>query len=247
MPDVVIAVPCYNEASRIDSQALLALLAEPRVGLVLVDDGSNDDTLGVLQRIASHDPARIEVLALRGNSGKAEAVRRGLLAALEHGPTVIGYLDADLSTPPAELLNMLRVLESSGAAVAMGSRVRMLGRNIERKATRHYLGRVFATLASLVLGLPVYDTQCGAKLFRDGPAIRRALDQRFRTGWAFDVELILRLISKPGPVLDPGDLIEVPLREWRDAGGSKLTLPAMIGAVLGVIRLAWQRLRSGRS
>jgi hypothetical protein len=48
-------------------------------------------------------------------------------------------------------------------------------------------------------------------------------------------------------VLEPGDLIEVPLREWRDAGGSKLTLPAMIGAVLGVIRLAWQRLRSGRS
>jgi hypothetical protein len=168
------------------------------------------------------------------------------LAALERRPTVIGYLDADLSTPPAEMLSMLRVLESSGAAVAMGSRVRMLGRNIERSATRHYFGRVFATLASLTLGLPVYDTQCGAKFFRAGPAICQALAGRFRTGWAFDVELILRLISKPDPVLEAESLIEVPLGEWRDTGGSKLTLPAIVGAIFGVLRLAWERARSGR-
>ena len=93
----------------------------------------------------------------------------------------------------------------------------LLGHRIERSWARHYLGRLFATASSQVLGLPVYDTQCGAKVFRDGPALRAALATPFTSRWAFDVELLGRL----GTGADRR-FLEVPLERWHDVGGSKL-------------------------
>ena len=77
--------------------------------------------------------------------------------------------------------------------VVIGSRVGLLGHDIDRSLRRHYLGRIFATVSSAVLDLPVYDTQCGAKAFRVTPALRAALADPFTSRWAFDVELLGRL------------------------------------------------------
>jgi dolichyl-phosphate beta-glucosyltransferase len=112
---------------------------------------------------------------------------------------------------------------------------------------------VFATFASLTLRLPVYDTQCGAKLFRRTDALRRALDRPFRSRWIFDVELIDRLLQGgPGVApLSPRDLEELPLRSWRDVSGSKFRWWQMVwgGAeVLGLwigSRIRPRRARSG--
>src|SRR5690606_36252433 len=223
---VIVVIPCYNEVERLDEAQVLALCEEPSTSVVLVDDGSRDGTAALLDRIASRAPAgRVRYLVLPENRGKAEVVRAGLLDALSRGASVVAYADADFATPPSEILRLRRELERSGALVAMGARIARLGAHIDRKASRHYLGRVFATGASLVLGLAVYDTQCGAKLFRDTPALRHALGQPFSSRWAFDVELIGRLCAGgPGaPPIAPSQMIEVPLRTWIDIGGSKLS------------------------
>jgi glycosyltransferase involved in cell wall biosynthesis len=230
MARLTVVVPCYNEADRLEPAPLLAFVdGRPDASLLLVDDGSSDATGEVLERLAALRPGRIRVLPLTPNRGKAEAVREGMREALAAGADVVGYLDADLSTPPAETDGLLAALGRPGVEAAIGARVGMLGYDIERSAVRHYLGRVFATAASLILRARVYDTQCGAKLFRAGPALSEALSAPFLSRWAFDVELLGRLLIGTPAVapLPLAAIVEVPLAIWHDVEGSKLGLAGM--------------------
>jgi GT2 family glycosyltransferase len=215
----IVVIPCYNEASRLQVSAFLdALRLEPLLGFVLVDDGSRDDTYAVLSAIREAAGGRVQLLKLETNSGKAEAVRRGVLRAFEEDARLIGYWDADLATPLAAIADLADVLENRGFCFALGSRVKLLGRRIERDERRHYLGRAFAATATATLGIPVYDTQCGAKLFRATPVLKSAFESPFRRRWTFDVELLGRLIDRELA----GRCVEVPLQEWCEKPGSKL-------------------------
>jgi hypothetical protein len=169
------------------------------------------------------------VKSLATNSGKAEAVRQGVLHVASLGRfDAIGYWDADLSTPLAQLDLLIAALENNpGRAVALGSRVKRLGSDIERKAVRHYLGRVFSTVASQLFDLAVYDSQCGAKLFRADLAMP-LFGEPFATKWLFDVELLVRLRRHLGSRQFLDASIEVPLTAWREVGGSKLRLTHML-------------------
>ncbi len=226
-PRAAIIVPCFNEERRLDRRGFHGFAAEP-VEIIFVDDGSTDGTRAVLEGIckelaAQAIPARS--IVLEKNGGKGEAVRRGMLEALRAGAAVVGYYDADLATPPSELSRLVRALSERSVDVALAARVALLGHLIERRAPRHYLGRVFATAASMVLGMPVYDTQCGAKIFRRTPALEAALKVPFSGRWAFDVELLgrLRAGTKTSPGLPVTRFLEMPLLEWRDIAGSTLT------------------------
>lgn len=225
----VIVVPCYDEAGRLDPARFEEFAARYRpVEFLFVNDGSRDDTLRVLQELESRDAARFHVLDQQPNRGKAEAVRRGMLEALARGPGYVGYWDADLATPLDEIPRFVEVLEERPERLAVfGSRVQLLGRSIRRSAVRHYLGRVFATLASNLLELAVYDTQCGAKLFRATPETEALFHEPFRTSWIFDVEVLARLIrSRRAGSLPPVSeaIFELPLRRWHDVAGSKVSL-----------------------
>lgn len=239
----MIVVPCYEEEHRLQPPQLLILADAPGVRILFVDDGSRDRTPEILDALAGEHPAVISVLHLGRNRGKAEAVRSGLRAALDDGATFVAYYDADLSTPPDEMLRLVSILrDRQDLEVVLGARVSLLGRDVRRSAARHYLGRIFASIASLVLGLRVYDTQCGAKVFRDSPALRRATALPFGSRWAFDVELIGRLIAA-GPGLEPvraEQLLEVPLRRWEDLGGSKLGVRDMLASGLALARVRGQ-------
>jgi len=235
--DRAIVVPCFNEADRLDVEAFARLAELASARIITVDDGSTDDT-GVVLAAAAREHDTIEVLALAVNGGKAEAVRAGVRAAIADGKTIVGYFDADLATPVAEMARLVDLLaDNEHLQVVMGARVGLLGHDIERSLRRHYLGRIFATVSSAVLDLPVYDTQCGAKAFRVTPALRAAVSRPFSSRWAFDVELLGRL-RQHGVSRD--EMSEMPLRGWRDVDGSKLGPAAGIRAGVDLLRLGWQ-------
>lgn len=161
-----------------------------------MDDGSSDATFEVLGAIERSAPEAVRVVRLPKNVGKGEAVRVGLTAAMNAGDELVGYADADLATPPEEVLRLFEALAEAPHLVAViGSRINYLGTNIRRRPSRHYLGRVFATAAATALGREIYDTQCGAKVFRTGPLLAAALSLPFVSRWAFDVELLGRVFD----------------------------------------------------
>ncbi len=231
---VSIIVPCFNEVARLDGAALSRMLVHRNWRLVLVNDGSTDGTRELLDTLERDRPGAIRALHLEKNSGKAEAVRAGLNASLADSE-VVAYCDADLATPADEMVKVIEAAARPDIEMALGARVRLLGHDIQRTTHRHYLGRVFASLASFALQMPVYDTQCGAKAIRVTPALKRALATPFRSRWVFDVELISRL-KQHG--MSANALVEVPLLAWRDVKGSKLKPREMLTSVLDLGRIS---------
>lgn len=217
---ICIVVPAYNEARRFDAEALHGFLAaQPEVRFILVDDGSKDGTLDLLKACATRAPERVRVLSLHQNMGKAEAVRRGMVEAFSTpGVIFAGYWDADWATPLSAIPRFAECLRARpDVDIVLGARVALLGRTIVRKAHRHYLGRITATAASLTLALPVYDTQCGAKLMRNSEAMRSLWSAPFLSGWVFDVELIARYQQ----IFQRNEgLYELPVDQWTDKGES---------------------------
>jgi dolichyl-phosphate beta-glucosyltransferase len=245
-PLPTIVVPCYNEEHRLEETAFLALAKSGRLRLLFVDDGSTDRTGALLHGLAAQSED-IDTLALPHNVGKSEAVRTGLIEATGRGATVVGYYDADLATPPHELLRLLTIIESqSDLGAVFGARVAMLGSTIDRTHVRHYLGRVYATAASLALGVDVYDTQCGAKVFRVNPALLAAIGQPFTSQWAFDVELLGRLLkgSATAPGIPVDAFLEVPLNSWRDVKGTHLRAIDGFAALMQLVSIGLHHRRS---
>ncbi len=226
---VAVVVPCFNEAHRLDLDRFDVLTQQQGLRVLFVDDGSTDTTAQLLDAWASSRPA-VELLRLPDNVGKGEAIRAGFTQVIDSAD-IVAYLDADLASPPSELLRVVDIVRRcDDIDVAMGSRVALLGAHIERSRLRHYQGRVFATLASVALRLPVYDTQCGLKVIRTTPALRAAIATPLRSRWVFDVELLARMLHATPP-LRSDRIREAPLREWRDVSGSRLSPAARLRAV----------------
>jgi glycosyltransferase involved in cell wall biosynthesis len=241
----IVVVPCFNEARRLNIAAFNAFFERCfDVSLLFVDDGSIDDTPLLIERLRQRHPKRVLTLRLGSNAGKAEAVRRGMQLAFRRRAAVAGYWDADLATP-LELIPRLRAVleERHELQLVMGSRVALLGRQIQRRWRRHMLGRAFATAASCVLGLPVYDTQCGAKLFRVTRAAVDVFRTPFRSRWIFDVEILSRLLKHTEK--HTGDdvancIYEYPLERWQEVGGSRLKLSDFAVAAVDLARIYWR-------
>jgi len=232
----LIVVPCYNEAKRLHMPAWLEAMDKHSFDLLFVDDGSTDSTAQRIDEISASRPEQTSSLKLATNQGKGEAVRQGLLAGLACDYTYLGFADADLATPIEELARLYHSAVERDVPIVLGSRWLHMGASIERTGLRHYLGRVFATSASLILKMPIYDTQCGAKFFKNGPALVHALSEPFHSAWAFDVELLGRLLSGPHGL--PSDaLLEVPLRAWHDVPGTKLSTLSSARTFLELTRI----------
>jgi glycosyltransferase involved in cell wall biosynthesis len=214
-PMVSIVVPAFNEAHRI-GDSINKIDAFMRQApfcceLIVVDDGSTDNTAAVVSQV----PARaLRVVRNNENHGKGYTVRQGVLAAT--GKYVL-FTDADLSAPIGELDKLLEVAVKEGVDVVIGSRA-IDRRFIEKhqSALRELSGQTFNVMVRLLLGLNLHDTQCGFKLF-DREKSRRIFEQQRTQGFGFDPELLF-LARRAGLTIS-----EIPVR-WSHAEGSKIRL-----------------------
>ena len=218
-PQLTIVVPAYNEAARLGlSLSKIVDYLNQNVGsaeLIVVDDGSTDDTAGVAERaVAKAGGVSTRVIRYEKNRGKGYAVRVGLLSA---AADVVLFTDADLSTPITETPKLVDPIRSGGFDVTFGSRAldrSLIG--VHQPWRREQGGRLFNLLVRAATGLPFWDTQCGFKAFRMSvcrPLIEAAKIDRF----GFDVELIY-VAQLAGLRLS-----EIPVR-WNNDAASKVSV-----------------------
>lgn len=239
----IIVVPCFDEEDRLDPKAFFdSLDGSDQLHWLFVDDGSRDRTPVIIESMLAQFPDRIFSLKLEKNSGKGEAVRQGLLKACEMGAELTGYYDADLATPMSELFRLLYIYEKQNVKILFGARVFLLGRNIDRKRWRYWLGRCFALVASSMLRLKVYDTQCGMKLIGNFDGFTQCIEKPFDSTWLFDVELIQRMIKVGKLKVD--DFFEEPLLAWTDVGGSKVKAKAFVVALWDLAKIKVRSFRN---
>lgn len=214
-PRVSLVVPAFREEERLPRYfpGLVAALADLPVEIIVVDDGSPTQSHAALR-------AALEPLLASGGRLLRSEVNRGKGAAiafgLEHAAAeYVGFVDADGSIPASEVRRLVqRALGEAPPDMIAGSRVKMLGRSISRSPLRHFLGRIFATALAVGFKVPVYDSQCGLKLFRADRyrAVRPLLaDER----WTWDTQLLI-LFHGCGWSVE-----ELPV-DWHDVGGSKV-------------------------
>jgi glycosyltransferase involved in cell wall biosynthesis len=240
MQKIAIIIPCFNEAGRLPVSKIHSFLEQnPNVNICFVNDGSSDSTGKIIDDAASACPDQIKTLHLDRNSGKAEAIRQGMLKeVLREDFQWLGYWDADLATPLEEI-NRLLEYANEPVKLLMCSRVKRLGATINRQPYRHILGRIMATMISYVLKLPVYDTQCGAKLIRR-EEIEYLFSDKFLARWLFDVEIIARIQQKYSKENTHRHLLEVPVCKWEDVPGSKLKFKHMFFSLIEIARIHWK-------
>lgn len=241
MKKMAIVVPCYNEENRLPVEKFTSFAKdkESDLDIYFVNDGSKDNTLPLITQLSEENP-NIYALDFGKNQGKAEAVRQAFLeiADGDRDYEYYGFLDADLATPLSEMTFIYDSVKHSKNEVvlAMGSRFARLGSSIKRLWYRHYLGRVFATLTSIMLDLQVYDTQCGAKLMKSD-VVKEIMTGEFVTRWFFDVEIIYRISNKFGVENSKNIILEVPLNQWEEMGDSRLKGGDFLTAPLELLKI----------
>ena len=224
MKTLALVVPCHNEAKRLDMDAFIRATERwPWISFCLVDDGSTDSTSEILAHMSNLSPS-FHAIYIPENVGKAEAVKRGVEHVCSYsGADCVGFWDADLAAPLAEIPSFMRAFEEhSTLKAAIGSRWPHLGADIQRSCMRGFASSVAKAIIRRTLGVPVWDTQCGAKIFTCEVA-REIFRDPFRTRWLFDVELLARL----GRGSLRRDVREIPLATWFDVPGSKVGLRAL--------------------
>ncbi len=223
--NVSVVIPCFNEYNRLDIEYWTQIINHlNHVNWIFVDDGSSDKTLDLLRSLQSN--SNVEVLARKDNAGKSEAIRYGMSRVLTDKPNseLIAYIDSDGAFSLSDIENLLDIaIEDLRRSVLrdawISSRVNLAGRSIQRRASRHYIGRLIATFVTFGWKNAPYDTQSGFKVFANSEEFRECLDTKLRTRWFFDIEILARIsITKCKPV----NVWEVPLFTWRDVNGSHI-------------------------
>jgi dolichyl-phosphate beta-glucosyltransferase len=220
-------VPCFNEALRIqlnDFQTLdfklckLGSLENYDIRIMFVDDGSTDNTNQLLQDF----------------SGKANAIRQGMLEAEKQRPAFIAYTDADGAFPIDVIVRIIaafiEISRRQNLDALSAARVKLAGNQIRRTFLRHLIGRIIATILGIRAPYQLYDSQSGLKVFSRTFFDFVDLKVPFKTRWFLDWELILRSHRKL-------DILEIPAEQWTEIGKSKISTFEIVRILFEIVKV----------
>ncbi|WP_459209563.1 glycosyltransferase [Aquimarina rhabdastrellae] len=242
-----IIIPCYNEAERLPIEEFKKFISTYNsYYLCFVNDGSSDRTGELLNLLERQHPKKIKALHLEVNQGKAAAVRAGAhyfnnFSYIDN----IAFIDADLSTSLTELDSLVSKLnKDTKLSMIFGSRKGEDAGQIERSLMRKVFSGIVGFVIKSILGLPIQDTQCGAKVFKK-EIVPEVYTQSFLSRWLFDVEIFLRLKNHLGSHKLVQSIREEPLENWVEVDGSKLSFKdsLLIPLNLLVIWLAYFKIQ----
>ena len=237
-----IIIPCYNEAKRLDTKAFVNFISnETDYHLCFVNDGSKDNTIEVLRQIQQQCPEAVSIVDVKRNVGKAAAVRAGARYLYNRGDmTTIGFIDADLSTDFRDFKQLVKTLkEGQHLSVFFGSR-NSGGDGIERDGFRKLMSNMVKFCIKIILGMPIMDTQCGAKVFSRN-MIPVLYGDPFISRWLFDVEIFLRMKRMFGKRNAIKMMQEQPLMRWVHVEDSKLSFKDSIKIPLMLSKIWMQQ------
>ena len=159
----LVVMPTYNEAESVIGVIDQVLAADPRVDVLIVDDGSPDGTARLVAGRAAGEP-RVRLLERSAKQGLGAAYRAGFAWGLQRGYEALVEMDADLSHPPERLPALLDGL--AGADLVIGSRYVPGGRTVNWSRLREAISRGGNAYVRLALGVPVHDCTAGYRAYR---------------------------------------------------------------------------------
>ena len=224
-------IPAYNESARLGAtlERVLGYIRAQTLDaeVIIVNDGSRDNTADIVRTFAAKDPA-LRLVENPGNRGKGYSVRNGMLHA--RGQVAL-FSDADLSSPIEEAPKLFAALEN--ADIAIGSRWLRAETQTQRQPLhRQLFGRIYNLVLRLTLGLKFADTQCGFKAFKQ-PAVQAIFPLQKIERWGFDPEILFLARKLKFKVQ------EVPVA-WGHSGGTRIN-PLVDGSrmVMEMFRIRW--------
>ena len=238
-PTLCLVIPCYNEVKRLQPLKVRELQKRLHCFIIFIDDGSNDDTVGLLSREFGQSQNYM-IMNSPKNEGKSRALYKGLIEAVTRGYEMIGYFDADSAVDVDDYKKAKELLESNECIdLVSGARVLLAGSRIARPNSRKWIGRIIATYISLLIGQDYYDPQTPCKLFRRSYV--SGLNKP-STRWFLDAEIFLSRrarydISSRNVI----HVVEFPLSTWNEVGGSSISSKQFFGVFKDLLVLTLRR------
>jgi len=236
-------IPAYEEVERLprflSELREVGFLHHPGWQTHVVDDGSSESSATALRRRLSElgleDGKDYGWTRLPANRGKGGAVYAGWDRFADNCD-VLAFVDADGAVPAYEVMRLTEQVQQMPDTALFASRIKMLGKKVERSGRRHFSGRIFASLVGSMIYSGIYDSQCGLK-FIPAAEFRKLRQLLTEERFAFDVELLAALVHLGTP------MIEVPI-DWIDVPGSKVSLVRDAIRMAATVKAIFKRMKS---
>jgi glycosyltransferase involved in cell wall biosynthesis len=254
--NALVIIPTYNEAESVEEVVQRVLATDPRVEVLVVDDGSPDGTAKLVEQMqrgsgtevvgghpqpsgsppANNEQRRLHLIVREGKQGLGAAYRAGFAWGLARGYDALVEMDADLSHPPDRLSALLDGL--ADADLVLGSRYVPGGRTVNWSRAREAISRGGNAYVRLALGMPIHDATAGYRAYRRELLEALPVAEVRSNGYCFQIEMAHRAWQEGFRV------VEVPITFTERASGVSKMSRQIVAEALG--RVAVWALTGGR-